>query len=373
MVLVLVAIGLGRFREPNPLIRTPFTVQHVYLGNESSGARSQGLTFLNLANGRVQSIPLPDEHTLEVVSLAPWRDERGRGQMAGRWIRRRCEGIERIGEDFGLGRYSFPDGQVINQVATDVLPTSPPCWLPGPDARIVFVSGNGRLYRFAFEGSTEPDASEEGCDARPWPLQWAAASGHSADDFHIGEISMPTDGRLTGYLLGAVRVRPTDPNHMNYSNPQIWWFRIDPEARNVLAAGRLTPAVTSSVNGEENAPSERFPCLSSTPDGSASLAYLVRQPGEKEWKLRVVPIRIDPSDRHPEVVGEPPLRILADHCLPSPPAFSKDGFEVYCRQMRENRGEFVGCLPVGPELRGPSLDAHMVSTLDTDRDEPPGS
>src|SRR5271166_1593768 len=51
-----------------------------------------------------------------------------------------------------LARFRLPEGEVIDEVKLDVLPTGRVCWVPEYPGRIMFAAGDGQLYCHDFPG-----------------------------------------------------------------------------------------------------------------------------------------------------------------------------------------------------------------------------
>ncbi len=340
--LCLLAVRLGQLCGPEPDLRRLQPAGYGCLSKDFRETQSLCPSFVNLETGDVRHLPLPSGEGLDRASVAPWRDARGRSQVVGVWWRQRGQGINRVTEAFGLGRFTFPDGEPLDRLPTNVLPSSPPCWLPGTRARLVFAGCDGSLYRFAFEGSGSPLVDGAACDVEPQPLRWRVA-GVDPSKLLICELTRPSDSRLaaSGLLMASVSYLPHDPEVRTFPLPQLWWLRLDRDGREVIAAGVLT----------RDGPEKRAPQLASRPDGGLTLVYMERKPSRSKWTLRVAPAAIDPATAAPQPLSEPGP-ILAEGCLWSMPGISADGHWItYLRQQGPSSRRIVRA-PLGPEHWG---------------------
>ena len=268
--------------------------------------------LLDLKTGKVQALPLPSDHSLTHVAQAPWVDEEGRSQVAGLWVRRTGTGADRINVEFGLARYRIPDGQILNCVTTDRLPTGRPCWIPGLEARILYAAADGALYSFRFENSRDAGASLDGCDHQPHRLQWSVP-GYKQSRVYVMDICSSLDGRL------VATVQTGNPHRRSFDKPQIWWLKANRDFTEIVDGGPLRGYDQEQEFGE----SDRFPTLGRDAQGRLCVAYLRRRPGVNlDWRLHVQPLVLDPASAAMKVDPsqrpgfEPVLRPVASGDLP---------------------------------------------------------
>ena len=117
--------------------------------------------WLDAETGTVTTFPIEEGDVLEAASCSPWVDEKGRHQVIGRWSSRTKDGPMSMSTDFGLARYMFPSGQLLDHVSTDIVPVGAPSWFPGTRANILFAAGDGNLYKYAFETEAGVRSGEE--------------------------------------------------------------------------------------------------------------------------------------------------------------------------------------------------------------------
>src|SRR5262245_20942673 len=83
--LVVLSVGVGRMVPPDLRMRRLARPPAVFVNSYACGLSPGGARFLEPETAQLVGIPLPERDALEQVSCAPWRDERGETQMAGRW------------------------------------------------------------------------------------------------------------------------------------------------------------------------------------------------------------------------------------------------------------------------------------------------
>src|SRR5262249_27486014 len=137
----------------------------------------------------------------DLLCASPWRDAGGQHHLCGRW-RGTAPGSGSGGTwVVGLGRWSFPEGRVVDRVALEPIVVDAPCWFPDGSDRILFTAGDGRLYRFDF-----PEPSCAGSGARPLPIHWATARP-GVDALQIRDPCWPTGQALGGRLVVSATYR----------------------------------------------------------------------------------------------------------------------------------------------------------------------
>jgi hypothetical protein len=318
MGLSAVAIAVGRRDERPPERRDPAHARYAIVDSHLLGRDDGAAWLLDSDRGRLLRMGSAGADRLSHASCSPWRDGRGDWQVVGRSRERVGRGAAQLGRGFGLARWTFPGGRLLDRIETEVFPVGPPCWLPGASARVLFAAGDGRLYRFAFEAAPGPESSADEPDTRPLPLAWWRIPLPGKNPV-LSDPSLPADPRLGGRLLVALSVAEEGGRVPLW---QVWWLQVDAAATAIVAAGRLTRP------GPEDA-HERFPALAIGPDGGMVLAFLVHRPGDRGYQLRLAPIQVEPRTGVPSVApGE--AAVLADGCLPLHPAVSEDGRWISC-------------------------------------------
>jgi hypothetical protein len=322
LALILAAIGLGRVVGPLPTWRRLQPVARAAVDRYVLRNGTTGLEFLDLDAGRIERFVLPEGDELDKASWSPWQDEQGRSQVVGRWASWADARLRAPVRDAGLARYSFPDGQVIDQVSTAVAPNSAPCWLPGTRARILFASTDGRLYRFDFEGATGPSATLMGRDAQPRPVEWRCDPPGMAG-LTIREPYWPRDSRFGGRIVASLDVKRADPLGGVRSSQELWWLQLNRDATVIERAGPLSATASAST-----APfSERCPVVGRTADGALLMAYLSKPENRMLWDVRVAPL---------DLTGPGPIMdadrswVVAEGCQLVPPILSSDGRWTAC-------------------------------------------
>ncbi len=123
--------------------------------------------LLDTETGQMNPLPLEAGLSIEYASCSPWRDDQGRFEIVGRSVLRTGNGPRGLLERTGLARISMPEGAVEDHPADAPIIAGRPCWLPGQPSRIVYSSGDGRLY---IQDLGEDTASQGALS--PQPIDW---------------------------------------------------------------------------------------------------------------------------------------------------------------------------------------------------------
>lgn len=318
-----VAIAVGQLTTPAPVLRLVEPVRFVSVPGSSGDS---GLTMLDVESGSLTPVELAGGDILENASCAPWKEESGQRQVVGRWRMRSGQGAERLTTEFGLGRYTFPKGDCLDQVVTDILPQGPPCWYPGTSAKVLFAAADGGLYRFAFEGVAGPDTTPTGRDLRPHPIVWKIAPpGENERSVRISDPVWPTERNFGGRIIVSLRFQVQDRSgEMDFSAPRPWWLKLDAKGEAIEAAGPLAPDDTTALDADLKV---RFPRPIRLADGSLRLASLSRHKRSTEWNLSVANL-IMGEDGAPQLVSGTEI-VVARRCAHASLANSLKGDWIY--------------------------------------------
>lgn len=339
IVLTMSAIGVARFHPKGAGWRILQASTWVNLDNQYMANEVGESIWLDVEDGRVSRLNLPEGETVEFASCSPFRDDKGRAQAVGRWATRTKVGTDTVVGAYGLARFTYPDGEILDRVTTDILPKGAPCWYPGTKARILFSAINGRLYHHNFEptlprsSSTDP---EPATNPGPQPLKWLCprpGDGHET----VSDPCWPSTPALGGRLIASIRPL-NEKTGKGYSFARLWWLELDEAGTSIVAAGRLIPRPDSAPEHDMD---ERFPAVWTEPDGRMTLAYQTRLPHQPHGQIRVVPLELDANRKIPLVRTEA-TQVMVDRCAVNPPAFSKDGKSLFVVHLADgNRGEVL--------------------------------
>jgi hypothetical protein len=320
----MLAVGISKLDPPKPHLRTRAATRFFNLNEYFMNYTDRTPRWLDAESGRVVSLSVAEGDLLEAASCAPWVDEKGRRQVAGRWSSRTQQGPMSISTDFGLARYSFPDGGLLDQVSTENVPVGPPCWFPGNRARILFACGDGQLYHYAFEPEPyakdlDPEAKR---DARPTMLQWRCPRPGLGKVF-LSDLTWPEDPSLSGYVVVSLREQSPESEALRtFSGTALWWLKLDHAGTEILEAGRLL--LPDDEQHVESRVDQRSPTIGTLSDGTPAIAYMNEGADKQGWELRIAPIHLE-GDHHAPKAHERESVLVASDCQPSHPAFSADG------------------------------------------------
>jgi hypothetical protein len=353
LAILALAIGLGRGRlEPDPEGHR-FPAAPRYHLMRASVLVTPEHRLLDAEIGCLVAIPLPRDDYLFDAASSPWRDSWGHSQMVGRWARWRGQADECAPQESGLLRFRVPDGEVLEHIQLDLFPYPCPCWFPGPAARVLFATGDGRLHRLDFDAGPGVRAGRSGSPRRTQHLPWPATMS-ARDSLRISDLSWPEDPRLGGRIIATIIISGGPGVRAEHVGQHLWWLRLDREATAIEAVGCvITPA---PAGAPESAEENRLPALATPPDRTLVLAYLSRPPGHFFWQLRLAPVAIDAVSGAPRV-DRATSQLVARQCAPSVPVFSPDGHWVYVVLDRGNAPAQVVRYEVAAALAGRSSSA----------------
>jgi hypothetical protein len=340
------AVGLSRLAPPPRPWRMATPVNAISYNHCFLREGGQGSIWLAKDDGRELPFQLPSDERLDYSSQSPWRDDQGRSQVVGRWTRR--SGASEGDSEFGMARVSFPDGEVIDRVPTNVVPLSSPCWYPGTRARVLFAGGDGQLYDYAFESPSLSGSDPSPAYESPRQLRWTC-DRPGGDGLFLSDPHWPTDPRLSRVVFVSLRFKTRSSGHSAFNFSEIWWLRLSEDGTAIEEAKRLLDPGPGSAGFEE-----RCPTIGQSPDGTLALAYL-RKDRARYWELRKVKISLEGTDRRP-VASQGLGQKLADGCQPCAPAFLKDGRHIMVIQAGDTVRGAVDWVKTGAD------DAASVST-----------
>ncbi len=319
----MLAVGLSRLDPPKPERRTRQHTRYANINEYFLEVENRIPQWLDSETGRIEAHAPEDGDVLEAASCSPWVDEKGRRQVIGRWSNRTKAGPLSTSQDFGLARYTFPSGEVLDQVSTEIVPVAPPCWYPGTRARVLFVAGDGMLYHYAFEpdrSQKEPEP-ESKHDLSPKRLTWRCGTPGSGKIF-ISDVTWPEDPRMAGCVVVSLHEQATSSDGArHFAKTKLWWLKLNLAGTEVVDAAPLLEQDGVS-SGEKS--DLRSPTVGTLADGTLVLAYLTQASRESGWKLRVTPVELEGDHQVPKARESRSL-VLEKRCQPASPSFSSDG------------------------------------------------
>lgn len=275
VVLIAIAVVLGSWaapRSPVPLAVRRVNNPLVYVAT----AVDRGVQLLDVRSGRAVRVDLTQGESIEQVSCSPWEDAAGHRRLVGRWCRYRGEGIETVGQGFGLAMIDLPSGRCLAQIDSEIWPVAPPCWYPQSTTRVLFAAGDGRLYHFDFAALEDRSGL---LSRQPDAVEWAVPGVEAPAA--LGDPNWISTGRAGDILVATVY--PTRGSDGKTGDGEIWWLRLDDDGVRIEEAGRLTAAVDERDGANHE---EARPVLKEMADGDLVLIYQTRRHDAQTWELR---------------------------------------------------------------------------------------
>lgn len=294
---------------------------------------AEELTIYDAETGALSRVSLPSGDSMDMVSLSPWIDRWGRRQMVGRWGRRDGEESDTLFRQFGLARFQFPDGALIDRVPLDVVPVSAPCWFPSIVARVLFVGGGGQIYTYSFEAP--PDGPSPADLGEPRQVGWDV-TGMPRCPGIVHEVAWPDRLAAARYLLVSLTPHrlPSPRAASEVPRSELWWFRLDERGRTIIDASPLVPG-----DRPEAALSLRRPAVGRDAGGNLELACLGQDAESRSHQLLLFPLTFDVPNGAPRLITAP-SHVAATECAPVTPAFSMNGhWLTFGRLVSEYRVE----------------------------------
>lgn len=314
-----VAVFVARLVPPPAGFRLWQDARHAAINGAFFGPTHGPTEVLNTETGRLDALALADGDALQWAAFSDWVDELGDSQLVGRWTARSGKGGALICEGVGLARFSFPSGRPLNRVRMENAPVSMPCWYPGSTTRVLFAAGDGHLYHYTFDDADEQGSPTEGTAE---PILWPKLPGGACDAV-IEDPVWPRDPRYGGRLFVAISfvAKRQKGGALPY---ELWWLKLNAAGTEVADAGRVATDRLDGPPRTATAPDERFPRLTTTPDGGLALAYQIRQRGANKGDLRVARVDFDPRTDAPMIRHAAAHRVV-EGCAATPAAFTPDG------------------------------------------------
>lgn len=318
----LVAIGVGRMFPEGPQGRRLRSVQESQVNTFACARPGSSPLFLDAESCNLRTLVLPAGDRLVNARCSPWIERGGEAQVVGQWSSLSSGGISAGAGTVGLARFTFPSGEPLDRIETDVYPASPPCWLPGTGASVLFAAGDGKLYRYDFEEKATVPGVAQKAPGKPVELTWKSPLPGEGGVF-LGDpcwVSLKsTESRLMVTLSSVER---RDGRLLSTPNA-LWWLKLDPDAKSIIDSG---PVFDGSPETDRH---RRFPAYASRPGVGTVIAHLSRRLGEGTWNLEIAPLRVDPETGNP-VASLIDLKTVTTGCAATAPAFSVGGRWISC-------------------------------------------
>ncbi|OJW07093.1 MAG: hypothetical protein BGO49_27985 [Planctomycetales bacterium 71-10] len=257
---------------------------------QAVSARGAGMELVHREDGRTRRLAAPRSERWEYVSTSPWACEDGSMEAVARFATLNRDAWAEEGS-VGLVRLRLPEGEVLERIETDAMPTGRAAWDPAGGDRVVFPGSTGRLYSYGFGQGPAGEGSTVAA------LEWRGAPPEGREPFMIDPswpqlpgpkrfllVSMsPAQG-----MLPAGTSRPIAP----------WWLELDEDGQAIVDAGPLfdpEDPIALDPRGRIRHPSviER--------DGRPRLLFLRYEPMQGGAAIYLADLDLDPATGRPSV------------------------------------------------------------------------
>jgi hypothetical protein len=296
-------------------------------------ADTEEYRLVDRTSGQLDRLRVPENDRWGLIAVSPWHDPEGDLEAVGRWARRTASAPAQ--EFCGLGVFRLSDGTVKYRVATDLLPTGRPCWVPGRRGEFLFPAADGQLYRWRAGGrsgdfdeheESGPTASRRGSMPDLQVVQWRCERPGAGATFLNDPVWLwkPGSGR---FVIVALSLRQRTGAKSVYRPPTLWWLEISPQGDAIVAAGPLTRLAREGAGTERIM--ERFPNIAAAGE-RIRLVHLKKVFGKGDWSLCSSELEIDRATGGPRIKStETEPRVLASTMAPAFPVLACDGQRVY--------------------------------------------
>ncbi len=172
-----------------------------------------------------------------------------------------------MSSDFGLARYSFPGGEVLDHVSTPtIVPIGPPCWFPGTRAQVLVRRRRRPALPLRLRGrpvGPRPDPARR-TTREPAPITWRCRAPGRRRGLHRRR-DWPEDPRCAGPSWSPCGQQVTAARRPKYSRTQLWWLKLNNAGTEIVEAGPPDRARTAGQPAADV--DERSPSVATGPDG----------------------------------------------------------------------------------------------------------
>jgi hypothetical protein len=316
--LSLVAVTLGR-REASSALARRWEVPRFRPVNGELFASTRS-PILDTETGELLDPEIPSSDIIDHAVASHWKDGQGRIHIAGRW--HSVEGAQT--RAWGLARFAYPGGEVLDRMETEILLVGMPCWYSGTASRILFAGGDGRFYQFRFSGIEQWGGSLGDDSGGPEALAWSSEILPESRPV-LFEPTWPADARFDRTVIVSAQTPPPPGASVRGTN-KLWYVRLSADGMTIEQAAPLLDPVIAREEGIDF--SERFPAVATTGDGGLVLAFFARREDSEQFRLRLARLTVDETTGLPRVDGTRTVTLAEDQALTNP-EFSVDGRWVY--------------------------------------------
>lgn len=327
----LVAIGIGASGtrlEDRELVASRSPGAGSVEAMPTSWPEARGFDLIDRTDGRRTPMRLPEGELWSEVSISPWPGPGGELEAVGRWVNTHRDDFS------GWAIFRPSDGAVVSRIATEILPTGRPCWVPGVPRMIVYAAADGQLFRYRLSSTDDapvvrrPPVYASGRGEPSEPVVWDVTPPGLGRPVVI-DPAWSSDPRLRRWVFAAMMTIDRDTERLQYGPNRLWWLELSDDASRILAAGRLIdPAPDDAAAAHLE---RRFPNIAVGPDGHCRLVFLERRERTRDWRLRSVPLEFDARTGRPRASGTriTPAPGMGRSLEPAPLLLSADGSKVF--------------------------------------------
>ncbi len=352
----LVALGIGAMGggppSPPDLARIP-TEPSLKDALPLGSADSRRHDLIDQSSGQRSPIRPPEGDQWTLLSVSPRRDPRGDLVAVGRWVN------WGDAQFCGLGVFRVSDSTVLSRVATEILPTGRPCWVPGQPWTFLLPGGDGRLHRCRLtpqdhEGGIAQTTEGIAGKSTSVPVTWKVKPPGKGEVYLTDPVWSP-EPRLKRFVIVALSLQTKLGSDSFLQPSKLWWLEMSNEADTIVSAGPLTGPACDEADGDESY--ERSPNFAIGTGGEIHLVYLKRRGHEQSLRLHSVRLQFDPGSGQPRLEsGHRGSRIVGEGLKRAPLLVSADGRIVFGLDHSGQVRTF--------SLDGKIMDCHAVGRCD---------
>lgn len=258
------------------------------------GRDGSPVELVHRGEGRRRLLEVPGGDRWEYMTTSPTVAEDGSMEAVGRFASAVGDAGSNPEGLVGLVRVRLPQGEVLERMDLQVMPTGRPAWDPLDAGHVVFPGASGGLYSYRFTPGASADESPASAVEA---VEWRCERPGGTKAFIIDPV-WPRHRDFRKYLL--VSMTPVRRAGDLGPAPPIlpWWIELDDAGEAIVAAGPLVapgdPAA-SEVTGRLRQPTVI------EHDGAVRLYYARRGESLNEIRICAAELELDPATGRPRI------------------------------------------------------------------------